>query len=268
MPLFTVMRRGDPPVTIEAANWIVAMGNGIQALGGETAIDRLACEMLPNGTVIARDVRSGIGYVVQPRSQPPEEPSTAEERSLEQTMDEVLERTMSEQDPVVSPAPEALAAVLDRIRDATGIASAWDTTLDAALDAVPCEAGAAVEATRSDGLLFVSVRGSMATKLHAMRLPYGKGYVGFCVDKGAALAAHDVDQDPRHYAGVDQATGFTTRAVLCVPVVRDDRCYGCLELLNPERRFRRGDLIRVEQLAEALAGRLYRAGRRGRPLSG
>ncbi len=268
MPLFTVMRRGDPPVTIEAPNWIVAMGNGIQALGGDTAIDRLACEMLPNGTVIARDVRSGTGYVVQPRSSPPEETPPVEERSLEQTMDEVLERTMSEQDPASSPEAPPLDAVLERIRSAPGIANAWECSLEAAMTGVPCEAGAAVEATPAQGLLFVAVRGAMANKLQAMRLPYGKGYIGFCIDKGTALAAHDVDQDPRHYAGVDQATGFTTRAVLCVPVVREDRIYGCLELLNPAQRFQRSDLLSVERLAEALADRLYRAGRRGRPLPG
>ena len=78
MPLFTVMRRGEEPVSIEADNWIVAMGTGIAQLGGDIAIDRLACEMLANGTVIARDVRTGTGYVILPSKEAVVKPTVSE----------------------------------------------------------------------------------------------------------------------------------------------------------------------------------------------
>ena len=279
MPLFTVMRRGEPPVTIDAPNWIVAMGQGIQQLGGDTAIDRLACEMLPNGTVIARDVRTGVGYVVLPmkgevpptvgQEESADIPVPSLDESVEQTMDEILERTMDveqEEEPDLQRDP-VLMEHLGRIAGTPGAVTAWELALEVAKLAVECEAGAAVEATPHAGLLFVSVAGEMAHKLRAMRMPYGKGFVGFCIEHGSSLTVADVDADHRHYDAVDQATGFVTRSVLCVPVVREAEVFGCLELLNPPAgRFGRADLKRVEKVADELAERLGRAGVRGRKL--
>ncbi|HJN73555.1 MAG TPA: GAF domain-containing protein [Myxococcota bacterium] len=282
MPLFTVMRRGEPPVTIDAPNWIVAMGQGIQQLGGDTAIDRLACEMLPNGTVIARDVRSGVGYVVLPLKgdapRPPVEDSLdasipaiefvdSLDDSLEQSVDEMLERTMDPEDAEVPDLQKdpVLMEHLGRIAGTPGAVTAWELSLDVARMAVKCEAGAAVESTPHAGLLFVAVGGEMADKLRAMRMPYGKGFVGFCIEHGTSLTVSDVHEDSRHYDAVDQATGFSTKAVLCVPVAKEGEVYGCIELINPPSgRFGRADVRRVEVVSEELAERLVRAGVRGR----
>ncbi|MCP4808128.1 MAG: GAF domain-containing protein [Proteobacteria bacterium] len=287
MPLFTVMRRGEPPVTIDAPNWIVAMGNGIQALGGDVAIDRLACEMLPNGTVIARDVRSGIGYVVLPSGAPPSPPPVAEDTedqifegeddddsvSVEQTLDDGLERTLDlAEDDEDTPDIEqdaVLMEALGRIAGAANAAGAWELSLDAAMRSIESEAGAAVEATPHAGLLFIAVAGEMANKLRAMRLPYGKGFVGFCVDHAMALTVADVHRDDRHYGAVDQATGFETRAVVVVPVASSSEVFGCLELLNPpEGRLGRIDVLKLERVATELAARLVHSGVRGRTRPG
>lgn len=66
MRRFFVSVRGGTPSNVIAANWLSALGDGLEQLGIVGDIDRLACEVLPNGTVIARDVRTGAGYVVQP----------------------------------------------------------------------------------------------------------------------------------------------------------------------------------------------------------
>jgi hypothetical protein len=63
---FLVSAQGNPGTPIEAANWLAALGVGLDRLGLVGAINRLACEVLPNGTVIARDARTGEGFVVQP----------------------------------------------------------------------------------------------------------------------------------------------------------------------------------------------------------
>jgi len=63
---FLVSVRGGTPSDVLAANWLSALGDGLEQLGIVGDIDRLACEVLPNGTVIARDVRTGAGYIVQP----------------------------------------------------------------------------------------------------------------------------------------------------------------------------------------------------------
>lgn len=260
MPLFTVTRRGQPPVSVDAPNWIVAMGNGIQQLAGDIAIDRLACEMLPNGTVIARDVRTGAGYVIQPV----ERPTNA---LPEQSVDQVLEASADE--PEGAPASAAsLQEGLQTLDEAASAVLAWEKALDLCMELVPCKAGTAVEATPRAGLLFVAVQGDNASSLRSLRLPYGKGFVGFCIERGSVLTVSDVDDDTRHYAAVDQATGFNTSGVLCVPVVHEDTAFGCLELLNPltDGRFSVAHVRTVQAVADALSARLVRSGVFGRAI--
>ncbi len=273
MPLFTVMRRGEPPVTIEADNWIVAMGAGIARLGGDVAIDRLACEMLANGTVIARDVRSGAGYVILPAQGEAVLPreTTEEEPAMEvppdDTVDDLLdgfEDSSLDQTVDLALSDEELERLLARVRDSRSAMDAWEIALSGAVEAIEVEGATAVEATPNAGLIFASVHGALAHKLRAMTLPYGTGFVGFCIERCTTLVVHDVQRDERHYSGVDDVTGFATRSVLCVPVADDKQVFGCVELLNPVARFSRGDLELMESLGAALSDRLARAGVRGR----
>lgn len=50
--------------TVQAANWLEALGDALAAWDREDAISRLACERLAPGTVLARDVQSEERYVV------------------------------------------------------------------------------------------------------------------------------------------------------------------------------------------------------------
>ncbi len=63
---YVVSARGGASASVEAPNWLAALGVGLDELGNVGAIDRLACEVLMNGTVLARDARTGQGYVVRP----------------------------------------------------------------------------------------------------------------------------------------------------------------------------------------------------------
>ena len=262
MPLFSVMRRGQPPVTVEADNWIVAMGEGIPKLAGDVAIDRLACEMLQNGTVIARDVRTGLGYVILPLASPNQEPDLEdipEEADAGVTGPIILDEEEGE---------DALELALKEMMGTSQATDAWQLAIEILCANVPCEAGTAVEATPRAGLLFSAVIGPHAPKLRALRLPYGAGFVGVCVDRGIALRVSDVGKDQRHYVAVDEATGFETRSVLCVPSVFEGICFGCLELINAESgRFSRRDADIAERVVASLTERLVKAGVRGRPLS-
>ena len=65
MGRYLVSTRTGQPVEVDAPNWLVALGVGLDALGTVTSIDRLACEVLANGKVIARDARTGLGFIVQ-----------------------------------------------------------------------------------------------------------------------------------------------------------------------------------------------------------
>jgi hypothetical protein len=65
MRTWSVTARGLASVQVQGRNWIVALGRGLHELGRVDELSRLACEVLPNGTVIARDIATGTGYVVQ-----------------------------------------------------------------------------------------------------------------------------------------------------------------------------------------------------------
>jgi GAF domain-containing protein len=269
LPLFSVMRRGQPPVTVQADNWIVAMGEGIPKLAGDVAIDRLACEMLQNGTVIARDVRSGQGYVILPLAEGAQRPDLEDlTQQAEEETTGPLESFGEESDDEDEDQENALDQALKGLEGTSQATDAWQLAIELLCAEVPCEAGTAVEATPRAGLLFSAVIGPHAPKLRALRLPYGAGFVGVCVSSGIALRVSDVEKDQRHYVAVDEATGFQTRSVLCAPVVADGVCFGCLELINAESgRFTRRDADLAQRVVTSLSARLVRAGVRGRPLS-
>jgi len=239
------------------------MGAGITSLDGDIAIDRLACEMLPNGTAIARDVRTGTAYIILPKTR-------AKDSVTKTKATADLLASIDESEPSLDEAAgsvltdDELKALLIRLRDTRSPVQAWDLALASATRLVQVEAGTAVEATPHAGLLFVSVHGPQADTLRAMTLPYGTGLVGFCVDSCTTLIVNDVSGDDRHYSGVDEATGFHTRAALVVPVANPTHVFGCLELLNPVSPFTRQDVDLLESLSAALSKRLARAGVRVR----
>jgi hypothetical protein len=65
---FQVYADGHPAVELYAHNWITALGMGVEMMedaGGVEGLGQLACEVLPNGTVIARDSSTGRHFVVR-----------------------------------------------------------------------------------------------------------------------------------------------------------------------------------------------------------
>lgn len=64
MSRFIVNATGHPPQKVSADNWLQALGKALPALGLLDSVERLACEVLPNESVVARDIRTGMGFVV------------------------------------------------------------------------------------------------------------------------------------------------------------------------------------------------------------
>ena len=53
---------------------------------------------------------------------------------------------------------------------------------------------------------------------HAVRVPAGKGVIGYVVKTGETVIANDAKSDIRHYPGVDTQVNFNTRSILAVPL--------------------------------------------------
>jgi Nif-specific regulatory protein len=64
------------------------------------------------------------------------------------------------------------------------------------------------------------------------RLPIGQGIAGWVAASGDPVISNDVASDARFFAGVDAATGFTTRSILCVPLRQGPTVVGALEAIN------------------------------------
>ncbi len=63
---YLVTVTGHEPSPTAAPNWLVALGNVLDELGIDANIERMGCETLPNGTVIARDLSGGKSFVIKP----------------------------------------------------------------------------------------------------------------------------------------------------------------------------------------------------------
>ena len=65
MKSYSVSATGHEPETVKAENWLGALGKALGKMGILSNLERLACEVMPNETVVARDVKTGMGFVVQ-----------------------------------------------------------------------------------------------------------------------------------------------------------------------------------------------------------
>ncbi len=268
MPRFIISTSNRPSVTLEAPNWLMAMGAGIARLGDADGIERLACETLPNGTVIARDARRGTAYIIREEEEhdllPDEATLEVEEEPIfavgdgeDVTDPESLQEAIADALELEDEDTEVVER-LDAILEAETALDAWEAALALAAELVPCEAGSALKLTGDERLQFVAAFGEDAGALRGVTLPRGEGIVGFCVHQRLGLLIRDAGVDPHHYDALDQRTGFHTRAVLCAPVALEAALFGCLELLNPVegRAFERQQLDLISMIADSLAERL------------
>jgi signal transduction histidine kinase len=160
---------------------------------------------------------------------------------------------------------ERLRGVLDIGRLANA-----QTDLGGLIDLVTRQTCSLLEAER--GSLYVLDReaGDLHTTMamglpgKAIRLKLHQGVAGLVAAAGESIVVDDAYADPRFYRDVDEATGYRTRTILCVPIKsqRGD-VLGVLELLNKRTgNFTPEDeetlLLLAPQLGVALANaRLY-----------
>jgi hypothetical protein len=263
---FLVVVPGRAPVRVTAANWIAALGEGVKALGIDEPLKRLACEVLPNGSVIARNVVSGTGFTVKPAPSKRDEPEVEvvdeqdEETFIGEFLPEMVDLTEELEALSEMKNESVFRRLVDQIAKAPDAPAAWRLALDVAHDLVPCESASALERDDDGQLSFVGATGSHGSRVMSILVPKGAGIAGFCVEHGTSLIVLDPATDPRFLAVMDQITGYATRSLLCVPVMRADTRFGCLEVLNAPvgTQFTRAHLELMEAVADALAKRLAR----------
>lgn len=295
MSKFQIDQSGRPPVVLDAANWLGALGQAVELSDADGSLDQLVCEVISQSTVVAMDLASGLRWrlvdVELARSaneqahaapaapaapaafRPPAPPAPASAarrtafsppRGLVEdsggTHFESVDDAASEESGSFALDVEAVTSdELDGIEQAPSANLAWSVALDHALRRVPSEGGAAIMVNAMGGLLFVDTAGPHGRQLRGIVLPHGTGLVGQCIARREAVLVDDAHKDARFFQQMDNLTRFRTRAVVCVPVHQAGTMYGALELMNPTAPRKAYDsqaLKAIEGVAAALARRL------------
>ncbi|MFN3307722.1 MAG: GAF domain-containing protein [Anaerolineales bacterium] len=139
-----------------------------------------------------------------------------------------------------------LKEVLQRILEQTGRALMVDTVSLALLD------------PKRQELVFEASTGRFSEKVVGIRLKIGQGIAGWVAQHGEGTVVNNVSQDERFFRGVDQITGFHTRAIACAPIRWGNEVIGILEALNPYGRVFDEDALDVLNGIASLAGTAIR----------
>jgi NtrC-family two-component system sensor histidine kinase KinB len=65
------------------------------------------------------------------------------------------------------------------------------------------------------------------------KIEVGQGVAGWVARNKQGAVVPNAYQDPRFYPGIDQKTGFKTKAIACAPILSHGEVIGVLEAINP-----------------------------------
>jgi signal transduction histidine kinase len=105
-----------------------------------------------------------------------------------------------------------------------------------------------------DELYFEVALGDKGEKVKKIRLKRGEGVAGAVVKKKKAINVRDVQKTDVWYWSADRISGFKTRSLLAVPMIRKGNLVGVIEVLNKRgKHFTNEDIRIMEILAEQAA---------------
>ncbi len=92
--------------------------------------------------------------------------------------------------------------------------------------------------------------------ISGLTLKSGEGIVGRCVENSVGERVRDVSEDPNFDGTADASTGFTTRSILCAPMIVQEQRIGAIELVNKQGGdglFAATDLTLLQALSSSAA---------------
>ena len=144
-----------------------------------------------------------------------------------------------------------------------GAMLAREVELDALLGALGSRIAQAMHADRATVYLVDAATGELRSRIADLpemaeiRLPIGRGIAGYVADTGEIVNLRDAAQDPRYFAGVDRATGYTTRTMLAAPISdKHHAIRGVVQVLNKKGGAFTGE---DEQFLQTLASQVAQA---------
>ncbi len=90
--------------------------------------------------------------------------------------------------------------------------------------------------------------------LDGVSLAPGEGIAGQVIESSRSVIIKDCQADPRWAGRVDHATGFTTKSMICVPLLLGECCFGSIQIINNQKGvlFDDKDLDFTEHLAKEI----------------
>ena len=104
-------------------------------------------------------------------------------------------------------------------------------------------------------LKFEIAVGEGSEKIKNLRLKIGEGVAGWVAKEQKPLLVADVYKDPRFSNKADSISKFTTKSIICVPLMSRGKCLGVVELINKveDKTFGDEDLLMLTAIADYTA---------------
>ncbi len=81
-------------------------------------------------------------------------------------------------------------------------------------------------------LQFVTALGEVCNQLQSAQVKLGRGIAGWVAQHREALLVPDAYADPRFDSSWDRKTGFTTKSIVCIPLLNKDTLLGVAQVIN------------------------------------
>ena len=126
-----------------------------------------------------------------------------------------------------------LSEVSVAISSTLDLETTFQRIMDRAVQILNTEAGSLLLVDRQrKELTFEVVLGPSGEELQGLKTSLGKGIVGTVAQSGKPLIVNDAPSDPRWNVAFDEAIGFKTKDILCVPMITHDLVVGVIEVIN------------------------------------
>lgn len=235
-------------IKVKADAWMDALRLGLKRIGENLDVQSLICDLAADGMHVT-EPKSGRVFLIKeegksgqpppevhiPSGAPPVKGHPVEEEVTHHKGTKGLENIGRVATPE-RPVEDILGDLIGRVSDIfehKDKAAAARFVLDLAMEAIPADSGSVLlSETSATELRFVAAKGPKAAEVMKLKLPIGKGIVGFSFQQGVGLAISECSKDERFHAQISKQLGYPTHSILCAPCQVDGRVLGAIELVN------------------------------------
>ena len=119
------------------------------------------------------------------------------------------------------------------INSSLQISDVLDFAMKAAEEFMEAEASSVYELDTEKREISVRLaRGEKGGFIKAGRLKLGEGIAGWVIQSGKPMIVEDVKKEGRFSDRFDRETGFTTRSLICVPLIIREKTMGAIQVIN------------------------------------